>query len=270
MANQSPDLARLHKTLAVLLGLRREPVGVRLLKIPLDLEKSAPPRPRAGIPYCAAVAKASRGARFTLAAEDMYCAAGANALRIVEPDEKRLSGAVYEEFGVYRDRAVCKSIAADMVYVSQPNAGAAVAPLKDCELPPDVVIIAAGAKIIMRVVQGYAYHFGQLKNIKMAGMCALCQECTSYPHETGQMNVSVLCAGTRAVGGWGDDELAAGIPFAKMAQVVDGIERTANPMEDATAKTQIQERAQTFGVSLPPLDPHFTYYKGRYGLANAT
>lgn len=259
------SFAELQNKLTVLLGLLREPVGIRLLKGSEELRKNAALLPRGGLPYCAAVSKASRGRRYALGAENMYCKAGAAALRIIEPDEQRILGAVYEEFAVYRDSAVCKSVAADMVYVKEPNAGVEIMPLKEFELPPDIVIIAASAKIIMRIVQGYAYHFGQLKNIKMAGMCAICQECTSYPYETGALNVSVLCAGTRCVGGWGEDELAAGIPFDKMARVVDGIERTINPMEDEAAKLQIKARAKESALDLPPFDMKFTYYKGCYG-----
>ncbi|MDR0526712.1 MAG: DUF169 domain-containing protein [Spirochaetaceae bacterium] len=259
------DFADYQNRLTVLLGLNRAPVGIRLLKTDEDLRDSAALMPEGGLPYCAAVSKAGKGGRCKLGPRNMYCKAGANALNIVKPDEDRVSGKVYEKFKVYRDGDICKNIGAGMVYLEESNAGVEIMPLADFESTPDIVIIVANPKTVMRIVQGYAYHFGHLKNIRMSGMCAICNECTSYPYTTGDMNVSMLCAGTRCVGGWGDDELAAGIPFEKCRLILDGIEQTANPMENAQSKLQITERAKIKKTTIPPLDINYTYYKGGYG-----
>jgi uncharacterized protein (DUF169 family) len=249
----------------VLLGLNRAPVGIRLLKTSEALRDSVAPMPEGGLPYCAAVSKAGKGGRYKLGPGNMYCKAGAVALNLVKPDEDRLSGKVYEKFKVYRDGEVCKNIGAGMTYLTEPNAGVEIMPFRDFEQTPDIIIFVANPKTVMRIVQGYAYHFGHLKNIRMSGMCAICNECTSYPYTAGEMNVSMLCAGTRSVGGWGDDELAVGLPFKKCTMTLDGLEQTANPMENAQAKLQITERAKLKKTAIPPLDMQYTYYKGGYG-----
>jgi uncharacterized protein (DUF169 family) len=263
--NSNITFAEIQDKLTALLGISRNPVGIRLLKEDKDLRESKAVLPKGGLPYCTAVSKASKDKQYKLGVANMYCTAGASALHIIESNEDRNSGKVYEKLGVYRDSAVCKSIAANMVYIEEPNAGVEIMPFKDFEQEPDIVITIANPKTVMRIVQGYAYHFGQLKNIKMAGMCAICQECTSYPYETGDMNVSMMCSGTRCVGRWGDDELAVGIPFDKFLRILDGIEQTVNPMENESAKLQIVERAKMGKVNIVPLDMKYTYYKGCYG-----
>ena len=58
-------------------------------------------------------------------------------------------------------------------------------------------MIAANPFNVMRIVQGYAYHYGMLKNVNMIGNQAICLECTARPYVLKDMNVSVLCIGTR-------------------------------------------------------------------------
>jgi len=94
----------------------------------------------------------------------------------------------------------------------------------------------------MRIVQGHAYHNGQVKNIKLAGMQAICQECTSYPFETNDINISLLCAGTRLLAQWEESELGIGMPFHKFSEIVDGIEKTINPIERNKNKRIIEEK----------------------------
>ena len=44
-------------------------------------------------------------------------------------------------------------------------------------------------------------------------MQALCEECTTRPFESNEVNISMLCSGTRCVAQWQKDELRIGIPL---------------------------------------------------------
>ena len=182
-------------------------------------------------PYCTAVAKATAGACYKMDAAHCRCGAAATALGLQPLDEYRASGQLYADLKVYRDLAVSRQIVQDMVYCPTSNRGVEIGPLEKSVLTPDMILLILPPKAGMRLLQGYAYHFGQLKDIKMAGMCAICQECTSYPYVKGSMNVSLLCAGTRCVGRWGQQELGAGIPYSQLLQVIDGIWQTVDAME---------------------------------------
>ena len=45
------------------------------------------------------------------------------------------------------------------------------------------------------------------------------------------LNFSVLCAGTRKMCGWQDDELGVGVPIQKLTPLVEGIIETLNYIE---------------------------------------
>ena len=57
-----------------------------------------------------------------------------------------------------------------------------VRPLEDFTEAPDVVIIVSYPRNIMRLIQGYTYHFGTAQGIKMVGNQAICAEATAHPY----------------------------------------------------------------------------------------
>ena len=75
----------------------------------------------------------------------------------------------------------------------------------------------------MRITKGHAYHNGPIKNVQFSGMQAICEECTTLPFENNEVNISMLCSGTRCVTQWKKDELGIGIPFNKLPLIVDGL-----------------------------------------------
>ena len=259
------DGKKQEELLVALLGLKRRPVGVSLLKTEACYQACGFAEPKYGLPYCTAVNNASRGRSYKLDLKHDRCAASAVALGLKPVEEYRLSGQMHLDLKVYKDLAVSRSVAQDMVYCQEQNYGVAVCPLGDCQSAPDLVLIVANAKAAMRILQGYAYHFGQLKNIKMAGMCAMCQECTSYPLVHKQVNLSMLCSGTRCVGRWDENEMAVGIPAEQLPQIIDGIWHTVDPMEPEARKKQIKESLAAAGLDCPEIDLKHNYYSYSYG-----
>ena len=73
-------------------------------------------------------------------------------------------------------------------------------------------------------------------------MQAICQECTSLPYENDQLNISMLCSGTRMLGRWREDELAVGMPFRYLLDIVEGIKNTVNPLERNKNKKIIEKK----------------------------
>ncbi len=252
--------------LELLLELDRFPVGIRLLASREEYLKSEAMESPAGLPYCGAVSRASRGQSLKMSPENSGCAAGARALGMEETPEEVSSGRRHRDLGVYRDLEVSAAVARDMVYLSRRTAGVELRPLGEHPEPPDVVLVVTTPYNAMRILQGYAYHRGQLKEMKMTGMCAICQECTSFPLEKDTVNLSMLCSGTRCVGRWGKEEMAVGIPWRYMAEIVDGLRLTAGPMEPDPDKERIRIRLEECGVEEKvDLPGSHNYYTGAYG-----
>lgn len=69
----------------------------------------------------------------------------------------------------------------------------------------------------------------------------MCQECTSYPFMTDDINVSPFCSGCRHVCQWEKDKMGIGIPISKLNIILDGIIQTSNPMDRNSDKKRIEE-----------------------------
>lgn len=265
MIEKPKNYAEMAAYLVALLGLSRQPVAIRFCSHDADYQASPYHEPVNGLPYCTAVAKATAGGRYKMDAAHCRCGAAATALGLQPLDEYRASGQLYVDLKVYRDLAVSRQIVQDMVYCPTSNRGVEIGPLEKSIFTPDMILLILPPKAGMRLLQGYAYHFGQLKDIKMAGMCAICQECTSYPYVKGSMNVSLLCAGTRCVGRWAQQELGVGIPYSQLLQVIDGIWQTVDAMEPDQEKKRILEDCLRLGISAPAIHYHQNYYSHCYG-----
>ena len=83
----------------------------------------------------------------------------------------------------------------------------------------------------------------------MIGNQALCLESTARPYVAKDMNVSMLCIGTRHRAGWKDDEMAIGIPREQISNVIEGLLATLNQMESDCNKKNIEEKLKEKNIS---------------------
>lgn len=253
--------------LDILLDLRRKPVGVKFLLTEADYTSSRAAVPSNGMPYCTAVRWAAKGRSYKMDAAHCSCFAASRALGMANVTEEAISGSRHAKLGVYDNLCVSRSVAKDMVNCAHKCIGVEIKPLEQyVDGNPDVVIIVTTPYNAMRITQAYAYHNGQLTNIKMVGMCAICQECTSYPYERNMPNVSMLCSGTRCVAQWSKDELGIGIPYHYMEQILSGLRQTVNPMESNEDKKRIVQRLEDVCLSdAMEIVYNHNYYTGAYG-----
>lgn len=230
------------KRLEIYLELARKPVGIKFLFTEEEYNAFDSTTKDTAMTYCTMVRNGALGESFKAKKINFACHTGGKALGVMEIFKADVSGQRHADKGVYKDIFVSKNVHEDMVYCKHEAYGVGIKPLEDYDVDPDVVIIVTNAYGIMRLVQGKAYHLGQTKNIKMTGMNAICQECTSYPYETDDINISALCSGSRHVCQWGKDELAMGIPISKLSYIVDGVVRTSNPMDRNEDKERIEKQ----------------------------
>lgn len=237
------------KWLDILLDLERQPVGIKFHLYDFDYKSAKSEETKAGMTYCTAVKNAtlSKGCKMTV--EHMACFSSARALGLMEKDDDSISGYRHYRMGVYKDLCVSRNIAREMVYCQHKAYGVEIAPLSDyVSYDPDVVIVITNPYNAMRITQGYAYHHGHIKNAQFSGMQAICQELTTRPFERNEVNISMLCSGTRCVGQWGKDELGIGIPFNKLSLIVDGLKNTFNHMDQNPEKRLIENKLKKYGL----------------------
>lgn len=192
--------------------------------------------------YCTVVKRASGGQCQKVRQAHQACPGGEVALGFTEQSEGHISGRRRYFQKTYRNMGVSRKISKNMVYCQHKLYGISVMPLEEYNQEPDVVIIVCNPFNAMRISQGYAYNYGHIENIKFAGMQAICQECTSLPYENDQLNISMLCSGTRMLGKWGENDLAVGMPFRFLEDVIKGIKQTVNPLERNKNKEIIKNK----------------------------
>jgi uncharacterized protein (DUF169 family) len=246
------------------LALKRKIVGVKFLFDHEEFEQAKAKALTTKMPYCVMVKRAMLGNDIKAVLKDFGCLASARALGIIEPDDFFSSGRHYNRLGLYQNLVVSKDIRRNMTLCKHQAYGIMVKPLINFTTEPDIVLIVCTPFEAMRLIQGYTHQFGYYGNFKMAGNQAICSECTAYPFESGNINISMLCAGTRFMAGWKEEELAIGLPFHLFVPLVKGLWLTLNPTETDLKKKRIESRITQSKRNDITIEYGRNYYSGLY------
>ncbi|MCI8319584.1 MAG: DUF169 domain-containing protein [Dorea sp.] len=232
------------------LELERHVVGVKFLYTKEEFEKADVNQLKSFLPYCVMVKSAASGASLKASKENFGCPDGAVSLGIYEPLKEGfedrepdyfVSGKRYAEPGVYKDLETSQKTMEHIVILKKKAYGILLRPLEKFEEEPDVVILIADTYNMMRLVQGYSYEYGTFNNYRLAGNQAICSESTAYPFVNNNINISLLCSGTRQNSKWKDSELAMGMPYHMFPKVLNGLYQTINPLVRDEVKARIEK-----------------------------
>ena len=156
------------------LKLERKIVGMKFLFTDEEFEAADVPKLSGKISYCTMVIHAGDGVSLKADIDNFGCFGGARALGIVDDDRFYLDGRFFEPRGLYQDLATSREVTSHIHRCDHRVKGIMVRPLEDFTEDPDVVIIVSNPRNIMRLIQGYTYHFGTAQGIKMVGNQAIC------------------------------------------------------------------------------------------------
>ncbi len=246
------------------LGLDRKPVGVKFFFNKEEFDNFEVPQRDRKVTYCNSVQLASKGNSMKLTKENQGCPNGAFALNFTDVPPPISSGNGRFNKHMYQSVEVAKSINDDMKFMKERPYGIAVMPLENYNEAPDVVIVVGSSYNIMRMLQGHAYFNGYHDNLRTVGLQAVCQDLTTYPYNTEDINISLLCPGTRLVADWVPNEIGMGIPYAKWEDVVQGVVETTNPFERDTQKKDILARLEERGLDTSGIILGQNYDDGSY------
>jgi uncharacterized protein (DUF169 family) len=233
------DVERLDKAL----GLKRKIVGVRFLYFKTEYESLEIEEYGKKTSYCMMIQKAMAGGHFKAFSENFACRCALEALGLDKEMECVESGERYYSIKLYESRAVAKAVTKDISRIRQRIYGIESGPLEEME-EADVALFMVNAYQLMRVVEGYSYKYGIPKHLCMAGNQGVCADLTASPFEKNDLNFSVLCAGTRKMCSWQDDEMGVGIPIQQLSPLTEGIIETLNYIEYPERKKAIRQRIQ--------------------------
>lgn len=251
------------ENLTCILGLNRGIVGVKFIFSKEEFDALDVPQVRYKLSYCNMVKLAAMGKSHKANFDNFLCMGSAKALGLAEREESAISGNLYYSFKMYDSLCTARNVQKDVTFLDHKLYGVLVMPLEKYETDPDVAIFIVNPYQGMRIQQGYVFHHGVLKNIKVAGNSGMCSECTATPYDNNDINLSLLCSNTRYAAKWKDSELGIGIPFNMFESIYDGITKTIEPCEPNERKLEIIERAEKSNKSINiNLDSHY-YRKNR-------
>lgn len=241
----------------------RQFVGIRFLFTEDEFKQCDAVELKKPIHYCQMVRAATRGNAVKAAAEAHGCPAASCALGITKANEYHRSGRRAFQNQLYHDLGTAKFSRDRQTLCDHTAFGVLVKPLslyEPAEPLPQVVQIITNPYYAMRIIQGYTYYYGIRTGFKMSGLQAVCSESTAYPYMSNDINLSMLCGGTRLFCKWDDSEVDVSLPYSKFPLTVEGVLRTMN-LEDpdekkAVARKKLKENhmAEEF-----PLEDGFNY-----------
>ncbi len=253
--------------------LERRIVGVKFLYSKKKFDAADAKQLAHFLPYCVMVKSAASGASLKASKENFGCPDGAISLGIYDPikdgfEDKEpgffISGKRYSEPGVYKDLATSKKTMRNIVILKKRAYGIMLKPLEEFAENPDVVIIISNPFNMMRLVQGYSYEYGTFSKYRLAGNQAICSESTAYPLINNDINVSLLCSGTRQNSKWQDSEMSMGMPYGKFAPIVNGLYQTINPLVRDEDKARIEANMKATNQEIIKIEYGENYDSGIY------
>lgn len=250
----------------------RKVVGIRFLFTKEEFDLANATNLQKPIHYCQMVNAATHGNAVKGSEDAQGCPAAAIALGIKVPDEFQRSGRRAFANCLYHDQVTAKQSRDRQTICDHRAFGVLVKPLEQYggnELPPHIVHVITNPYYAMRIIQGYTYYYGIKTDFKMSGLQAMCSESTAYPYMSNDINLSMLCGGTRDVCKWKDNELNVSIPYSKLALTIEGTLRTMNLEDPDTKKNIARSKLKANNMYDEfPLENGFNYCKLPHNLKN--
>ncbi len=226
------------KKATIALNLQRDIIGIKFIDFKEDFDNLSLRVPLKNGPLCYHAREAMDGKIYKAVENNLTCDYSRYALGLSKPDNTILEGRSYQYCGLCETNSVAKDIVKSMKYINHEIYGIVIGPLKMMD-DADIVIIADYAETIMRIMQGYAYKFGNPKNLSFFGNQAMCADLVSKPYSNNDINISLMCKGARANGRFDKGELGVAVPIGMFDSLVDGIVKTVNPVLNSIDKKRI-------------------------------
>lgn len=206
------------------IGLRYEPVAVKLLKEGEEVPAGYN-RPEKQLSHCQAMFAAKNGSSMYLSLEDQACHVGASALGMMETPEKVTTGQFHAGVGMHDSAESAAKMVAERMIVPFKVVGEVVCPLKDADFVPDIVdIVDIPEKVYWIVPLETAAEGGRVQFSTSPFQCC-CEDVGAVPVCTGKPNISIGCFGCRKKTDMKADEMAIGIPYARIPEYVSHLDR---------------------------------------------
>lgn len=208
------------------LGLKGSPVAIKLAKskegIPNGISEIGETTR-----HCQMVNLVRKEGKIFYATSDKHqCAGGAWALGLREITPSLKSGEFYFKLGKFSSWAACKRTIDRIPHLDTRETYATVyAPLEKTPFTPNVVLIIAPPRAMLKLAQSSLFHLGGRLTARMAGIQSVCSDATAQTYLSGKLNISLGCDGSRKHSGIADDEMVMGLPVELLPAIGEAIQK---------------------------------------------
>lgn len=226
------------KKASIALNLEKHIIGVKFIDFKVDYDALTMQVASKRGSICYHSREAMDGKLFKAIREDVACDYGSYALGLEMADPTILEGRSFDYCGLSETTSIGKDIASSMQYSDVKIYGFVMGPLEFMD-EADVVIMVGDGETVMRIMQGYAYKYGSPKNLSFYGNQAVCSDLISKPYANNDINMSLMCRGARANGRFDKGEIGIAVPIGMFDNLVEGIVKTVNPVNNFKEKQRI-------------------------------
>jgi len=159
--------------------------------------------------------------------EDVGCAIAGFTYGWEKPADNRGAINFLTNFNYARDEKAAKEVLAGFrtLHMGE-NLAVVYSPLERTKIEPDVILVYVNPAQMMRLIHGVTYHTGKPMQSSFSGRAASCTDGVIAAYLDNEPKVVVPGNGDRIWATCQDHEVVMAIPAGRLAEVVEGLEKT--------------------------------------------
>ncbi len=220
------DYEACSKRMVEILGLKNEPVAIKLIKKGEPLPEGIP-EPEKNLRHCQSIMKARKGECFLMPQSKHACPVGASALGLMPTPEKVASGQFHFALGMFANEEAAKHTIEVRPSLEPGSLEATlVCPLSKVRFEPDVIVVVGTPEQLYWLMPAAStYDKGGRITIQTASFQASCVDSTILPYTTGVPNISMGCYGCRKSTDIAPEEMMLGFKADQLPHIVEVLEK---------------------------------------------
>ncbi|WP_342303983.1 DUF169 domain-containing protein [Methanolobus sp. ZRKC5] len=128
----------------------------------------------------------------------------------------------YLKSGRYKNAKTAEKAASNLPRIKREFKSLRIEPLKGNKGKFDVLLLYLKPESAMRIIQAYAYHFGEGIESRSIGAASICGDCTAKPLQEG-IGISYGCKGSRKHSNYANEEVPLGIRWEFVKTIEEGL-----------------------------------------------
>ncbi|MBP1910685.1 DUF169 domain-containing protein [Methanolobus bombayensis] len=168
--------------------------------------------------FCELVHMARNGESFLI--EDQRCRPGKFILGISENSPAEY----YLKSNRYQNEEMAQKAVDSLPRIEREYGSLKIEPMRKNNGKFDVLLLYLKPESAMKIIQAYAFNFGEGITSRSIGAASICGDCTARPLKEG-IGISYGCKGSRKHSDYTNDEVPIGIAYNMLQKIEEGLKK---------------------------------------------